>query len=58
MKIAGVVVATALALALQTTLARFLVRGTAGIDLAYRRAPAELGVERVRAAKLSRGLFP
>ena len=33
MKIAGVVVATALALALQTTLARFLVRGTAGIDL-------------------------
>ena len=33
MKIAGVVVATALALALQTTLARFLVGGTAGIDL-------------------------
>jgi rod shape-determining protein MreD len=32
-KIAGVVVATALALALQTTLARFLVGGTAGIDL-------------------------
>ena len=32
-KIAGVVAATALALALQTTLARFLVRGTAGIDL-------------------------
>jgi len=32
MKIAGVVVATALALALQTTLARFLVRGS-GIDL-------------------------
>jgi rod shape-determining protein MreD len=32
-KTAGVVVATALALALQTTLARFLVGGTAGIDL-------------------------
>jgi rod shape-determining protein MreD len=32
-KIAGVVVATALALALQTTLARFLVGGTTGIDL-------------------------
>jgi rod shape-determining protein MreD len=31
-KIAGVVVATALALALQTTLARFLVRGS-GVDL-------------------------
>jgi rod shape-determining protein MreD len=32
-KIAGVVLATALALALQTTLARFVIRGTVAVDL-------------------------
>ena len=33
MKAAGVVLATALALALQTTLARFVIRGTVAVDL-------------------------
>jgi rod shape-determining protein MreD len=32
-KIAGVVVATAIAIALQTTLARFVIRGTVAVDL-------------------------
>ena len=34
MKAVGVILAIALALALQTTLARYVVRGTAGVDLA------------------------
>ena len=33
MKLVGVVVATALAIALQTTLARFVIRGTVAVDL-------------------------
>ena len=33
MRVAGIALAVALALALQTTLARFLVRGTGGLDL-------------------------
>ena len=33
MKVAGIALAVALALALQTTLARFLVRGAGGVDL-------------------------
>ncbi len=33
MKVAGIVLATACALALQTTLARFVIRGTVAVDL-------------------------